>query len=160
MRKLSLALLGALCAAINVSPAVAADQCGPLQRFTSVDTVTGPGGYMLVPVKIGDAQRLLLFDTGGSVSSLTMQTAQELHLSILDSNMRIVGVSGATSERLTVIPSLSIGTAESKNTKYMIWPGNLPPGIAGLLAPAPGVDIDLDFAGSKLSFFSTDHCAG
>src|SRR5437868_13740394 len=85
--------------------AVAAEQCGPLQRITSVDTVTGPAGYMLVPVKIGDAQRLLLFDTGGAVSSLTLQGAQELHLPIYDSpNMQVVTTSGAKSARVVIIP--------------------------------------------------------
>src|SRR5205085_9450410 len=143
MRTFFAVAIAALCAELPSDPVLAADECGPLQRITSVDTVTGPAGYMLVPVKIGDAQRLLLFDTGGAVSSLTLQGAQELHLPILDSNARLVGVSGAQSTRVTIIPSLSIGTAEFKNARYMIWPGNLPTGIAGLLAPAPGVDIDL-----------------
>jgi predicted aspartyl protease len=160
MRAISAITIGAV--AWTALPAVAAEQCAPLQRLTSVDTVAGPAGYMLVPVKIGDAQRLLLFDTGGAVSSLAAQTAQELHLQTIETfgRDRLVGVSGATSDRFVMIPSLTVGTAESKNVRYMIWPGNLPPGIAGILAPAPGVDIDLDFGANKLSFFSPDHCEG
>ena len=153
-----------LCVGLSVGlipdSAFAADRCGPLQRITGVDTVVGPGGYMLVPVKIGDAQRLLLFDTGGAVSGVTPQTAQELHLPTYDSRVALVGINGAKSTRYTTIPSLTIGTAESKSAQYMILPNSMPSGIAGVLAPATGVDIDLDFAGRKLSFFSTDHCEG
>jgi predicted aspartyl protease len=146
--------------ALMSQSAYAADQCGPLQRIISVDTVVGPGGYMLVPVKIGDAQRLMLFDTGGAINGVTQQTAQELHLPTYDSRVGLVGVNGAKSTRVAIIPSMTIGTAESKSVQYMILPNNMPPGIAGVLAPATGVDIDLDFAGRKLSFFSTDHCEG
>ncbi len=145
-------------------PASAADQCGPLKRITAVDTVTGPAGYMLVPVKIGDAERLLLFDTGGAISSITPAAAQELHLPAYDSRVRMIGISGAVSTRYTIIPSITVGTVESKRAQYMILPDNMPGlaqgGVAGTMAPAPGVDIDLDFAGRRLSFFSTDHCAG
>jgi len=155
------ALLGVgLSTALFPHSALAAEQCGPLQRITSVDTVTGPAGYMLVPVKIGDAQRLLLFDTGGSISGVTQQTAQELHLPAYDSRVRLIGVNGAVSTRYTIIPSVTIGTTQAKSSQYMILPNGMQPGIAGTLAPATGVDIDLDFAARKLSFFSTDHCEG
>ena len=160
MRAFGALLCVGLPVAMTAHSAFAADQCGPLQRLTSVDTVTGPAGFMLVPVKIGDAQRLLLFDTGGSISGVTPQTAQELHLPTYDSRVSLTGVNGAVSRRYTIIPSVTIGTAESKSAQYMILPNGVLPGIAGTLAPATGVDIDLDFAGKKLSFFSTNHCEG
>ncbi len=143
----------------------AAESCPPLTRITSVDTVTGPGGYMLVPVKIGEAQRLMLFDTGGSLSSITPTAAQELHIPTYDSRMRIAGVTGKVSSRAAIIPSIVIGTVESKQAQYMVLPDDLlrglnPGGVAGILAPAPGIDIDIDFAGHTLAFFSPDHCAG
>ena len=144
----------------------AAEQCGPLKRITSVDTVTGPAGYMLVPVKIGDAQRLMLFDTGGSLSSIAPTAVSDLHIPTYDSRMKIVGVTGTVSARSAVIPSITIGNIESKRAQYMVLPNDLLRGlsasgaVAGILAPAPGVDIDLDFAAHKLSFFSTDHCDG
>jgi predicted aspartyl protease len=157
--------LAALCIAFIPETGTAAESCPPLTRITSVDTVTGPGGYMLVPVKIGDAQRLMLFDTGGSLSSITPTAAEELHIPTYDSRVRIVGVTGKVSSRLAIIPSITIGTVESKQAQYMVLPGDLlrglnPGGVAGLLAPAPGLDIDIDFAAHKLSFFSTNHCEG
>lgn len=156
----SLALI-TICASIAAAPAAAAE-CG-LKRITSVDTVAAPNGFMLVPVKLGDFQRLLLFDTGGSISGLTQPAAQELGLNSFDGNVELIGVGGAVSRRYTVIPSFTLGTVETKAVKVMILPG---PGmsrdnrLAGSIAPNPNVDVDLDFAGKKLSLFSPDHCDG
>jgi len=154
--------IAALCCA-SAFPALAAE-CGPLKQYTSIDTVAGPNGYMLVPVKIGDAQRLLLFDTGGSVSGITQAAAKDLHLNTYDSRVKLIGVSGAVSTRYTIIPSLSVGTVEAKSAVYMILPNDMAVlsrgGVIGALAPSPNMDIDLDFAGKKLSLFSTDHCDG
>ena len=162
MRAVAGILCSWFCGCVDFSiSAFAAGQCGPLQRITCVDTVVGPGGYMLVPVQIGDARRLMLFDTGGAISGVTQQTAQELHLpTIIIRELNWLESTAPKSNRATIIPSVTIGTAETKSAQYMILPNNMPPGIAGVLAPATGVDIDLDFAGRKLSFFSTDHCEG
>jgi predicted aspartyl protease len=141
----------------------AADSCAPLTRITSVDTTTGPGGYMLVPVKIGDAERLMLFDTGGALSSITAAAAAELHIPTYDSRVRMANVVGKVSDRMAIIPSITIGTVESKRAEYMVFPGDIlrgAGGVVGLLAPSPGVDIDVDFAAHKLSFFSPKHCEG
>ena len=157
----SLALLIAS-SCLSALPALAAD-CG-LKRYTTVDTVATPNGSMLVPVRIGDAQRLLLFDTGGSISGLTQPAAQDLGLNMLESNVELIGLGGAVSRRYTVLPSFTIGTVESKSVKFMILPGNAPMSrdnrLAGTIAPNPNVDLDLDFAGRKLSLFSPDHCDG
>ena len=159
---LSPAAVAAIIAAATT--ASAAEECGSLKRITSVDTVAGPAGYMLVPVNLGDARRLLLFDTGGAISSITPAAAAELHLSTYDTRVKMVGVSGAVSTRATVIPSVRIGATESKGAQYMVLPDNMPGlaggGVVGTLAPATGVDIDLDFANRRLSFFSPDHCDG
>ena len=118
---------------------------------------------MLVPVKIGDAQRLMLFDTGGQLSSISAAAAAELHIPTYDSRVRIADVAGKVSDRMAIIPSITIGTVETKRAEYMVFPGDVlrgAGGVVGLLAPSPGVDIDLDFAGHKLSFFSPKHCEG
>jgi len=163
MRINVLPCFAALCGIFTPAIASAADDCPPLTRFTSVDTTTGPGGYMLVPVKIGDAERLMLFDTGGQLSSLSASAAAELHIPTYNSNVRIANVAGKVSDRMAIIPSITIGTVETKRAEYMIFPDDVlggAGGVAGLLAPSPGVDIDLDFAGHKLAFFSPKHCEG
>lgn len=152
--------LAALCFAFIPETGNATDSCPPLTRITSVDTMTGPGGYMLVPIKLGDAERLMLFDTGGSMTSITAAAAKELNIPTYDSRVKIASVSGAVSDRMAIVPSVTLGTLEEKRVQYMVLPDAMPPGISGLLAPAPGVDLDIDFAGHKLSFFSPNHCEG
>ncbi len=156
----SLLWLAALNGVCIPAIAQAAEDCPPLTRITSVDTTTGPGGFMLVPIKLGDADRLMLFDTGGSLTSITEAAAKELNIPTYNSNVRIAMVSGRVSDRMAVVPSVTIGTFEQKRVQYMVLPDPMPKGVSGLLAPAPGVDIDLDFAGDKLSFFSPKHCEG
>lgn len=163
MMRISYLLSIAVLSATSVPAIAAADDCPPLTRITSVDTTSGPGGYMLVPVKFGDAQRLMLFDTGGALSSISETAAAELHIPTYDSRVRIANVAGKVSDRMAIIPSITIGTIETKRAEYMVFPGDIlrgAGGVAGLLAPSPGVDIDLDFAGHKLSFFSPKHCEG
>jgi predicted aspartyl protease len=156
----SLALAIALCA--TALPASAAE-CG-LKRLVSVDTLATANGSMLVPVKIGNAERYLLFDTGGSISGLTQPAAQDLGLSTLESNVELIGIGGAVSRRYTVLPSFTIGAVDAKAVKFMILPGNTAMSrdnqLAGTIAPNPNVDVELDFAGRKLGLFSSDHCAG
>lgn len=166
----SLLCLTALSGACIPAIAQAADSCAPLTRITSVDTVTGPGGRMLVPVKIGDAQRLMFFNTGAALSSISATAAAELHIPTYDTTasnrrVRLANGAGKISDRYATIPSITIGTVETKRAEYMVTPGeDLPAlnaaGVAGILAPSPGADIDIDFAGHKLSFFSSSHCEG
>jgi predicted aspartyl protease len=160
-RKTFLSLIGGI-SILACFPAAAAD-CS-LKRYTSIDTFATPNGSMLVPVKIGEAQRLLLFDTGGSISGLTQPAAQELGLNSLESNFELIGIGGAVSKRYTILPSLTMGGIESKAVKFMILPGNMAMSrdnrLAGTIAPTPNTDVEIDFTGRKLSLFSTDHCDG
>jgi predicted aspartyl protease len=157
----SLVLLGIL-TGMSAIPAVAAE-CA-LKRFVSVDTLTTQDGRMVVPVKIGDSERYLMLDTGGSISGLTQPAARELGLSSQASNVGLIGIGGAVSRRYAVLPSFTLGSVVSKAVKFMILPGNAPMSpdnrLAGTIAPNPDIDLELDFVGRKLGLFSADHCDG
>jgi predicted aspartyl protease len=148
---------------VAVEPSTAAE-CGPLQSFATVDTVSGPNGMMLVPVRINDLPRFLLLDTGGGLSGISAAMAKELKLAIYESRTTLRGVSGAASDRYTVVPSLAIGRLVLKSKKFLILPGGGAvlgdDRVAGVLAPNPTLDLDLDFAGKRLRFVSPDHCPG
>jgi len=156
----SLALLGVLS---GMAVSASAAECG-LKRYTSIDTLATSNGSMLVPVKIGEAERLLLFDTGGAISGLTQPAARELGLNSLESNIELIGIGGAVSKRYTILPSFTMGAVEAKSVKFMILPGNMPMSrdnrLAGTIAPNPNTDVEIDFTGRKLSLFSTEHCDG
>lgn len=151
--------------------AAAADSCPPLTQVSSVDTVTGPGGFMLVPVRFGESTKLMLFDSGRFTSTITPAAVKELNIPTYQagrtytSGFFISDSDGNVSHRYARFPSVTIGNQVLKQMSYMLMPTDLPVemqagGIAGYLAPAPNIDIDLDFVGHKLSFFSTEHCEG
>ena len=161
MRILSIAIFSL--AVVASAPSVAAE-CGPLQSLTTIDTLAGPNGSMLVPVRINDSPRVLLFDTGGAMTGISEPVANELNLLAYSSNTRLRGITGATSDRYTVVPSLTIGRLVLKSERLMILPGNRPMfgdnRVAGILAPNPTLDVDLDFAAHRVRFISPDHCPG
>lgn len=94
-RLLCVAVFGATVAA--VVPSVAAE-CGPLQSLTTIDTLAGPNGAMLVPVRLNDSPRVLVFDTGGAMSGISEPVANELSLRTYSSNTQLRSVTGATSD--------------------------------------------------------------
>src|SRR5215467_1504174 len=146
--------------------ASAATSCKPLSRITTIDTIAGPAHYMLVPVAIMNAQQLMVFDTGGAISNILLGTANALRIPVTGTTRGMRYSTGSFSAQAATIPSVRIGDIEIKQARFMIMPDDVIPevlathGVAGLLAPTPGVDIDLDFAGNRLSFFSPDHCDG
>jgi len=165
MRPLSGLALAALLVSAAGS-ASAATSCKPLTRITTVDTIAGPSHSMLVPVTIADSQQLMVFDTGGAVSNILLGTANELKIPVINTRTGVRYTTGSYSAQVAIIPSVRIGNIEVKQARFMIMPDDVIPealathGVAGLLAPTPGVDIDLDFAANRLSFFSSDHCEG
>ena len=165
MRPLSGLALAALLVSAAGS-ASAAMPCKPLTRITTIDTITGPSHYMLVPVTIADTQQLMVFDTGGAVSNILLGTANELKIPVIGTRTGMRFTTGSYSAQAAIIPSVRVGDIEFKQARFMIMPDDVIPevlathGVAGLLAPTPGVDIDLDFAANRLSFFSSDHCEG
>ena len=159
MWMLSIAIFAA--AVIASAPAAAAE-CGALQSLTTIDTIAGANGAMLIPVRINGSPRVLLLDTGGAMSGISEPVASELKLPTLSTNTRLTGLTGAISKIYTIVPSMVIGRLVMKSQQFMILPGN-PFGdnrVAGVLAPNPTLDIDLDFTAHRLRFISPDHCPG
>ena len=159
-----LALAALLISAIG--SASAASPCQSLTRITTIDTIAGPGHYMLVPVTIADTQQLMVFDTGGAISNILLGTANQLKIPVIGTRTGMRYTTGSYSAQAAIIPSVRVGNIEVKQARFMIMPDDVIPevlathGVAGLLAPTPGVDVDLDFAANRLSFFSPDHCEG
>jgi predicted aspartyl protease len=150
-----------ICSVYGTTSASAAE-CGPLKQVTSIDTKPSASGGMLVPVKIGDAERLLLLDTGGAVMRLTPEAAQEFNLTTAEMDTRFFGVTGRSSNRYAIIPSLSFGRIEARNVKALVLPlsSEGPQNVVGTMVTSPNYDLELDFSGNRLALFASDHCQG
>lgn len=164
MRNLFKSALAAAAMLASALPAHADEQCGPLKSLASVDTVAGPNGSMLVPVRINDSLRFLLLSTGGVTTSLSEPVVEELKLPVYQSRFTMNNRSGKLSDRYTIVGQLTIGQFGVKSQQLMVLPGRRPifgdNRVAGIFAPNRVLDTDIDFPGHHLRLVSPDHCPG
>jgi len=146
------------------TPALA--DCNPLTLITSVDlTMDADKTAALVPVTLQGQPKFLLLDTGGAMTVLTPQAADELKLDRIRGNFKIFNVSGEMSDTF-VHTSRVLGRLTAKDIVFVIQPGSEPLGddsrIAGVLAPdiLQHYDVDIDYGAGKLNLLSPDHCEG
>jgi hypothetical protein len=144
-----------------------ADDCGPLKKLFSLDLTSSPNGVSSIPVIINGSPRRLEFDTAGGRSVLSEGALDSLGLHAVSSNVKLLDRSGNASQRLVTIDSLVIGGMQAKDVVFLISPnpnfgGNPQLPVDGGLANDIMVnyDLDLDYAGGKVSYFLPDHCDG
>jgi predicted aspartyl protease len=154
-----LAWMALACANLFPSAAVAADDCGPLKLFTTVKLVS-MGESRLVPVTINGASKALLLDTGGYMSQLSRESIDELKMSRHDSALRLADASGNVSRSYVIADTLQLGTLVAQKQPLMMSPGWL--NADGILSSdlLLRYDVEMDFPGGKLNYFSPDHCTG
>jgi hypothetical protein len=144
-----------------------ADDCGPLKKLFSLDLTVGPGGVGSIPVTINGSPRKLMFDTAGARSILSAGASDSLGLHPVESRMNLLDRGGNASQREVTIDSLVMGGMEAKGILFQISPnpnfgGNPQLPVDGALANdiMENYDLDLDYAGRKVSYFLPDHCDG
>ena len=152
--------------------AFAADQCGPLKIVTSLQMtpVERPGNVETIPVTIGSSPRRLLVDTGSFQSIVTKRTVRELNLptTVAIAGARARVVSGATSDTMAQLPSITIGNLHQEKVYFFVLPGaddpnnTVAPPFDGILGQDlfQKVDVDLDYGTDRLALVSQDHCPG
>ena len=147
--------------------AAQAQDCGPLKKLMSLDLTAGPGGVATVPVLINGSPRKLLFSTAGGGSIISRGAVDSLGLKALSTRAKILDSAGNSSQEYVTIDSLVIGGMQAKGDEFMISPdpnfgGNPQLPMDGALANdvMENYDLDLDYAGGKVSYFSPEHCDG
>jgi len=160
---LATVMLAALCP----RPALAAD-CN-LKLVNSIPITMAHGGARpLVAVNINGTQKQFLLDTGGYATQISAETAEQLKLPMVESGVKLLDLSGNASAKAARIDTLMLGRLQDRNTTLPIMPGTSSKGagdeplFVGLLAAdyMGKYDIELDFAGGKMNYFSSDHCPG
>ena len=158
-------LLGSLALAILFQNGAAfADDCGPLKQINTVDLVAGPN-RVLVPVSINGIPKLFLLDTGGDVSQINGGVAQELGLTLQDSNLKMLDMYGHASNKMVRLDTFTIGRQQGKSIYMAVQPNpDFGKGTryVGLFAPdlMGRYDVEIDFGTYKMNYFSSDHCPG
>jgi hypothetical protein len=148
------------CAGIFGNVALAAEDCGPLKRFTSAKLIP-MAGVNLVPVSINGVSKALLLDTGGYMSQLSRQSVAELKLPLHDSAVQIADLSGSVSRSFVIADTLTLGTLTAQHLPLMVSPANRL-SDDGILSSdlLLRYDVEMDFPGKTISYFSPDHCKG
>lgn len=143
-----------------------AEECNkPLSLVTSIDmTPVNDNRAILIPVTLNGKPKQLLVDTGGAMTEMSPDVADELGLPRQTTAYQLYDVSGRMSNQF-VHADFGIGTLTSKNMVFMLSPGGQTfqgTPIAGLLAPdiLKHYDVDIDFGAGKFNLLSQDHCEG
>ncbi len=150
-------------AVLTLSPLRAGD-CGPLVRIVSLDMLPSSSTRVMVPTSIGDKPLRMVLDTGGYLTALTEEKAQELGLSIdVRPASRIVLLGGHVLRRFVTVSDFRLGRLKAGRLDYPLLPlGFMEPGADGILGAdfLANFDLDFDFAGGKVNLFSQEHCDG
>jgi len=158
-------ILASLAIAVLLPNNVArAEDCGPLKQINAVDLVAGPG-RALVPVSINGIPKLFLLDTGGDVTQINGDVANELKLTRQDSNMKLLDMYGHASNKVVRIDKFTLGRLQGENVYMAIQPNpDFGKGTryVGIFGPdmMGRYDVDIDFGTYKMNYFSPDHCPG
>ncbi len=158
-------LAAAVFALLTSAPAAAAD-CPPLTRLASLDlepSLDRREAY--VPVAIEGVRKLMLLDTGGAMTEITPEAADEVKLHPRRGTFRLYDVYGKYTDQFTM-GALALGPLVANNVALVVANSRKlfgdDTGIAGILAPdvLKHYDVDIDFGADKLNLISPNHCDG
>jgi len=152
---------------MGTAPAMA-EACGPLKLINSIDLLPGPGGgpRVMVPVTVNKTPLKMLLSTAGALTTLNAGAAKALSLHVLnDSNVKLLDSAGNASRSYVTLNSFQIGRLAGENMEMLLTPGSTPDAegpFDGILSGdlMSRYDVELDFAGHKMNYFSPDHCEG
>jgi predicted aspartyl protease len=162
------AFVGFLCVAPGVP--VAAEECA-LKQLEKVDYTEGPHGSVLVPMTFGDFPVLMKLDSGGGFSAIDKELADSLGVERdrLTPGGGVMYLDGANEELRDYarVSDFQIGRLKySTPIDFLVIPG-LPkhpkaPHYRGLIGLnlLRAYDVEIDFVGKKVAFFSQKHCHG
>ena len=141
-----------------------AEDCGTLRQINTVELVAGPN-RALVPVSINGIPKLFLLDTGGDVTQLSGDVADELKLIKQDSDLKLLDMYGHASSKKVRIDKFTLGRLHGEDVYMAVQPNpDFGKGTryVGIFGPdmMGRYDVEIDFGTYKMNYFSPDHCPG
>jgi hypothetical protein len=114
-----------------------------------------------IPVTINGQTKNFQLDTGGVLSQISQEAANEQHLESLDSGFQMYDVNGNVSRKSVTVEKFLVGQVNLGRVRLPIATAH-DHAIDGLLATNMMVnyDIDLDFPRNILSYISPGPCSG
>ena len=122
------------------------------------------GDRPIVPVPLNGVEKPFLLDTSGAATQINQATAQEVKCSYRNSRVKMLDLHGNAVALTAIVRILQLGRLQDTNAELQVMPSGLGGGdlFVDLLSAdyMAKYDIELDFGGGKLNFFSKDHCEG
>jgi hypothetical protein len=154
----------AILSSFVLQPPAWAQDCGPLAQIASLDmTPVGNNSVMTVPASFNGTIQPMLVNTGGGISNMRSAALDGLGLHAIDaSRIKMLDAAGNASKRYVQVDDFAMGAVKLKNLQFIVSPNTSPAPFAGSLAGdiMEIYDVEMDFAGRKLNFFSKEHCPG
>jgi clan AA aspartic protease (TIGR02281 family) len=148
-----------------ILPAYADDDC-QLKRYGTVTFEVAPNGHIYVPATVAGVTTRLLLDTGAYWSSVSSALVKAKGLLVKKSHfLELVDLAGKKQDQLAVVPSVQIGNSRFGETEMFVDTSQPDVSIeeeGGVIGQnlLNQIDLEIDNAGKKISFFSQDHCPG
>lgn len=137
-----------------VFPALAhAADCAPLQLVTRMPMEFSNERSVTIPVMVNGTPRHFVFDTGGVLTQISPDVAEELHLRQIDSPVKLFDASGNISKKMAIVDEFAVGPIKGSNLRLQV--STIPGRADGLLTQSlfPHMDIDMDFGPGRLALF-------
>jgi hypothetical protein len=146
------------------SPASAED-CSTLKQLNSIDLVAPNPSRALIPVSINGIPKLFLLDTGGDISQISGEVAEELKLPEHETRLKMLDLYGHASSKYVTVEKFTVGRLIGEDIDLAVHPNpNFGRGTRyiGIFAPdlMGRYDVEIDFGTYKMNYFSPDHCPG
>lgn len=156
-----LASLMLLCTAMI--GAAYAEDCAPARLLATVQMQSAEpqSNIRTVPVTLNGVTRFMVLDTGGAITQLSRDTAEELKLPVRRSSAAAYDITGRVSHHFAMVKDFTFGDLHRTDAALLVWPDPSRP-FAGELAQdmLQSYDVDADFASGALKLYAKDHCPG
>jgi predicted aspartyl protease len=151
--------------ALGLAGPAIADDCS-LKEAASLDMTMDHSDRVIVQLAIAGKPRNFLVDTGGVVTEIFQDVADQLGISThtIGQEDEIYDVSGGRMKRYAKISDLMIGNMKGDDIPVLVAPRdrNDDKSVDGILGPdiLSRFDVEFDFADHKLNLILPDHCPG
>jgi hypothetical protein len=140
-----------------------------LTRYAAVDLAYGPNGAVMVPVQIGSTDVWMALTMSTGLSMISPAAVKQLGLQVWRVDQDNLLADGMRIESQTSAKTLLIGGANFADWSLFVYPGAERPLQMFRGRPMVGnisakfmnvVDVELDFANSRMNLFQQSTCGG
>ena len=157
--------LAVLVTALGTASTAYAEACRPTLA-ASIDLTIAPNAYSLMaPVSLNGRRTYFAVDTGGIISTLRYDVADQLSLPMGDAQFQMINVAGQRLDRVATVQHFELGEFDYPNAQLMLEPehdmaSGLHGPISGTLSPdvLRNFDVEFDLAAAKLNLFRPTTC--